>query len=315
MVSAAQTVLVAFLSFYSFLRVALAAEQQPLSDQDRRYKYGDPIPVSCMNRTIDTGEHVSDDRGRLQYIPFPTCNETGRPLELYFGVEKDVNCTIDFISDEFFHLLEFYVHNDVPMTCRLPTRPLSTTEYVDPSNSHQVGALGSESTYYTPFVVALSGILQLSHVHVANNLNVLVHAAPKSIALGVIDAATAYSVSTTTRNTKIVIGDPLQLRLGVRWYPSASLPSGWQGVGGHLTHWTLLYCLLSAGASAAICITYFRGFDLPRRLRSHGHQRIGLLGPDRGPSGGRLGGYGYGISSSTNGFGGGYGYSGSGKYD
>lgn len=40
------------------------------------------------------------------------CNETGRPLELYFGVERDINCTIDFISDSFFHLLEFYVHND-----------------------------------------------------------------------------------------------------------------------------------------------------------------------------------------------------------
>ena len=83
------------LSFTTFLRLALAADSQqqlPIgtssSQEDRRYKYSDPIPVSCLNRTIDTGEHVEDDRGRLQYIPFPTCNETGRPLELYFGVEK-----------------------------------------------------------------------------------------------------------------------------------------------------------------------------------------------------------------------------------
>ena len=180
------------------------------------------------------------------------------------------------------------------MSCRVPTRPLSTTEYVDPQNSHQVGALGTESTYYTPFVIALQGILQLSHLHVANNLNVLVHAAPKSIAPGVIDAATAYSVSTTTRNTKIIVGDPLQLKLGVRWYPSSTLPSGWQGVGGHITGWTMLYCVLSAGASAALCISYFRGFELPRRLRSHGHQRVGLLGvSERNTGNGRLGGYGY----------------------
>lgn len=36
----------------------------------------------------DTGEHITDSKGELQYIPFPTCNETGRPLEFYFGVEK-----------------------------------------------------------------------------------------------------------------------------------------------------------------------------------------------------------------------------------
>lgn len=30
---------------------------------------------------------ITDDLGQLQYIPFMTCNETGRPLELYFGVE------------------------------------------------------------------------------------------------------------------------------------------------------------------------------------------------------------------------------------
>lgn len=95
------------------------------------YTVGDAIPVSCLNRTIDTGEHVTNEKGELQYVPFPTCTETGRPLELYFGVEKgmlctrlltviaranvvciDYNCTIEFVDDNFFHLLEFYVHND-----------------------------------------------------------------------------------------------------------------------------------------------------------------------------------------------------------
>ena len=36
----------------------------------------------------DTGEHITDAKGELQYIPFPTCNETNRPLEFYFGVEN-----------------------------------------------------------------------------------------------------------------------------------------------------------------------------------------------------------------------------------
>lgn len=216
----------------------------------------------------------------------------------------DVNCTIDFVTDEFFHLLEFYVHNDAPLTCRLPTRPLSVKTYIDPAN--QVGVLGSESAAFTTFIMALSGVLQLSHLHVANNLNVLIHAAPKSVALGVIDAATAYSTSASTRNTRIVIGDALPFRFSVRWYPSSTLPSGWQGVGGHITHWTLIYCLISAGASAALCVTYFRGFELPRRLRSHGRDRVGLPYSER-----NKGGFGY----SANGVGGGYGYAGPGKQD
>lgn len=83
--------------------VVLAADTLP------SYKLGQPVPVSCVNRTIDTGEHVTDSEGRIQYVPFPTCSETGKPLQLYFGREGEVNCTIDFIDDTFFHLLEFYV--------------------------------------------------------------------------------------------------------------------------------------------------------------------------------------------------------------
>lgn len=56
------------------------------------YSVGDAIPVSCLNRTIETGEHVTNEKGELQYVPFPTCSETGRPLELYFGVEKGMSC-------------------------------------------------------------------------------------------------------------------------------------------------------------------------------------------------------------------------------
>lgn len=235
----------------------------------------------------------------------------------------DANCTIPFVSDPFFHLLEFYIHNDAPLTCRIPARPISLSTYT--ASSSQIGALGSESTAYVPFTVALSGVLQLSHLHVANNLNVLLHASPKHVAPGVIDAATAYSVSHSTRNLKVKIGDPLPLRFSVRWYPSSSLPSGWTGVGGHLTLSTLVYCALSAGASAAICIVYFRGVELPRRLRRYGRDRIGGMGTQgllgSGPSEIRGRGWGYGMgttgAASANGnVGGGWGYSaGTGKVD
>lgn len=103
---------------FSSLAVA-ATPSQP-------YRVGQPVPVSCVNRETDTGEHKTDAEGRIEYVPFPKCSETGKPLQLYFGVEggiilhspalilrvltpTDVNCTIDFVDDPFFHLLEFYV--------------------------------------------------------------------------------------------------------------------------------------------------------------------------------------------------------------
>ncbi|KAJ4363101.1 hypothetical protein N0V83_010221 [Neocucurbitaria cava] len=203
-------------AFWLSLGTALSG-QEPLKslEEARGYNPGEPIPVSCLNRTIDTGEHITDAAGQLQYIPFPTCNETGRPLELFFGVEKEVNCTIDFVTDEFFHLLEFYIHSDAPLSCRIPSKPLPPSvlenEYRVSDQLTQEGALGTQSTLYTPLIIALAGTLQLSHLHVGNYLNLLVHAAPKSQSPGTVDAATAYSIASHTRNTKITIGDPLPL--------------------------------------------------------------------------------------------------------
>lgn len=223
--------------------------------------------------------------------------------------DPELNCTIDFISDPFFHLLEFYIHNDAPLTCRIPSRPLPPTvfedEYRVSDETSQEGALGTQSILYTPLIIALAGTLQLSHLHVGNYLNLLVHAAPKSVSPGTIDAAAAYSISSHTRNTKITIGDTLPLQFSVRWYPSTTLPPGWSGYGGHVYKSTFLYCLLSAGASAAICIAYFRGVELPRRLKRYARDKV--------QGGGRFGG-GYGLPVANGGGGGGggggYGYSG-----
>lgn len=155
---------------------------------------------------------------------------------------------------------------------------------------------GSLSEIYTPLIIALTGTLQLSHLHVSTSMNVLLHAVPKSISPGTIAAATAYSISRDPPS-RIVIGDPLPLRFSVRWYPNTALPSGWTGIGGHLTFSTFVYCLISALASAAICVAYFRGVELPRRLKSHGKDR--LSGMERGG----LGGYGLAMGSGTNGYG------------
>ncbi|CAI6337681.1 unnamed protein product [Periconia digitata] len=262
---------------------------------------------------------IVDASGQLQYIPFPTCNETGRPLELFFGVEKDINCTLDYISDPLYHLLEFYIHSDAPMTCRIPSAPLPPSvlehEYRIADTATQEGALGTQSSLYTPLIIALSGTLQRSHLHIGNSLNLLVHAAPKHVAPGTVDAAIAYSVSSHVRNEKITIGDSLVLQFSVRWYPSTTLPPGWTGYGGHVYKSTFLYCILSAGASAAICVAYFRGVELPRRLRRYARDKLG--GGVGRLNGGGGGGYGLPVSNGGGGGGGGAavrGYGGYGGY-
>ncbi|KAF2847054.1 hypothetical protein T440DRAFT_540238 [Plenodomus tracheiphilus IPT5] len=302
--------------------VSALSGQEPLKslEESRGYNQGERIPVSCLNRTIETGEHITDSAGHLQYIPFPTCNETSRPLELFYGREHDINCTIDFVTDSFFHLLEFYIHNDAPLSCRIPSKPLPPsvleTQYRVSDESTQEGAMGTQSTLYTPLIVALSGTLQLSHLHVGNAVNLLVHAGEKTPGTkgGSIDAATAYSIASHTRNTKITIGDALPLSFSVRWYPSTTLPPGWSGYGGHIYTSTLIYCLLSAVASAAVCVVYFRGVELPRRLRRYATERMGGGG---GAGGARFGGgSGYGLPVANgrgagSGYGiGGYGYGG-----
>ncbi|KAH7121240.1 hypothetical protein B0J11DRAFT_533786 [Dendryphion nanum] len=296
--------LLALYSFWISLAHALSGQEPLQAANTEGYKLGQTIPVSCLNRTVETGEHITDISGHLQYIPFPICNETGRPFELSFGVEKEMSCTIDFITDSFYHLLEFYIHNDAPLTCRIPSRPLPpspTEDYKVSDESSQEGALGTQSTLYTPLVISLAGTLQLSHLHVGNVMNLLVHAAPKSVSVGTIDAAIAYSVSPHTRNKKITIGDTLPLQFSVRWYPSTTLPPGWSGYGGHVYKSTFLYCLLSAGASAAICVAYFRGVELPRRLRRYAKDKVGGRLPGAG---------GYGLPTAANGNGGGYAYTG-----
>lgn len=193
-----------------------------------------------------------------------------------------------------FHLLEFYIHNDAPLTCRIPLRPLpaplSSSGLLE---NEQEGALGSQSTAYAPLVIALGGTLQLSHLHIANRLNLLVHALPKSIEPGVIDAATAYSVSSHSERSqqKVIIGDSLTLQFSVRWYPSPVLPPGWTGYGGHIYFSTILYCCLSAGAATAVCVAWFRGVELPRRLKNWRGSKTDALP--------RYTGYGYGVGTGA----------------
>ncbi|KAL8838227.1 MAG: hypothetical protein Q9170_002217 [Blastenia crenularia] len=207
---------------------------------------------------------------------------------------SDINCTIASITDEFFHLLEFYVHNDAPLTCRIPTYPLLSstgTSTIAPSSN-------TAANDYIPLIFALAGTLQYSHLHINTRINVVLHTSPDlQKEEADILAATAYSVpSLSHTSTKIVIGDPLSLLLDVRWYTSPSLPPSTTqvfGLGGHVHFSTLVYCLLSAGVGVAASLAYFRGVELPRRIKRYGKDRVGGGGGERGyafPGTGAFGG-------------------------
>lgn len=134
----------------------------------------------------DEGQQIRDNLGRLQYIPFPTCNETGLPLALSYGVTETISCTIDSLPDELYHLLEYYVHSDAPLTCRVPTIPLDgntdlSSEYNvvdvsgDGSSNSNGGSVIDNGPPYTPLTIALQGTLQLSHLHIWTDMNVIMH--------------------------------------------------------------------------------------------------------------------------------------------
>lgn len=223
----------------------------------------------------ETGEHIQDAHDEIQWIPFPVCNETSKPLEFHYGTESEVNCTVAMIDDPFFHLLEFYIHSDAPLACRLPARPRPHIEAVGEDPYKQE---------YIPLVFALAGTLQKSHLHISTHLNVLLHSTPKHHVhphdSGVLDSGVAYSTSPLShmdgsQTKRLVIGDPLPLSLSVRWFPTPALPKTegkveWAGMGGHVYASTIFYGLVSFTAGVLGSAVYFFGVVLPKRLRGRG---------------------------------------------
>jgi hypothetical protein len=190
----------------------------------------------------------------------------------------ELNCTIPLITDPFFHLLEFYIHNDAPLSCRIPSRP--------PAHIHSPTSAPPFQQEFVPLVFALAGTLERSHLHISTHLNILLHSTPKHHLhhhdSGVIDSGAAYSTSPLSHITgpaaltkKLIIGDPLPLQLSVRWFPTPSLPREngkveWAGLGGHFFLSTLVYVLLGIGVGAVGMGVWAFGVVLPKRLKGRG---------------------------------------------
>lgn len=285
----------ALLVFWTSLASAVEQNEQSILAETTRkgYTKGAPLPVSCLNRTIETGEHIQDATGGLQYIPFPTCNETGSSLAFAYDEPETRTCTIEILEDELYHLFEFYVHNDAPLTCRIPSYPISSTPSESKDASSESNAL--TMTQWTPLTIALQGQLQLSHLHLHSTINVLLHSAAESSHL---IAATAYSLPNVTKETpypegsKIIRGEPLTFTFNVGWVEGAILPGmvgkPLQRVTDHGLGFFLLCafaCLASAGVGGMGVMQYER-----RKWRA-GRGMDGILGANPGRSNG-YGGYG-----------------------
>jgi len=114
-------------------------------------------------------------------------------------------------------------------------------------------------------VIALAGELQRSHLHVGNEVNVVVHTDAERR----IEAAAAYSVAPTKRNVRIVIGDDLTFQFDVRWYDGETLPRKINGNGGGL----LLPLLFGLIVGFGVCYVWIRGFkgvELGRVFKGRG---------------------------------------------
>ena len=150
---------------------------------------------------------------------------------------------------------------------------------------------------YTHLQFALTGTLQLSHLHINPKLNVILHTTStqgkgkaknkkNSDLEGQILAATAYSLPPTSTSPRVIIGDALPLQLSIRWYSARTLPPSTSrfsaGLGGHVHLSTVMYCLLSFGGGMAVSLAYFRGVELPKRMRRYGSEKLGMSESGRG---------------------------------
>lgn len=186
---------------------------------------------------------ITEPSGALQYIDFSICNETSEPLSLPFAEPTHLTCTIDALTDDLYHLLEYYVHNDAPLSCRVPTYPQSSSsDYTDETET-ALADKGKEA--WTPLTIALQGTLQLSHIHIWTDINVLMHHSPltpsseddeSTTPPGAILAAAAYSIppnqivspankeqKNAIEGTKIIRSEPLTFTFHVAWIEGADV--------------------------------------------------------------------------------------------
>lgn len=168
------------------------------------YAPGQEVLIDCIQRNIETGEHVFDKNERIVYSAFPVCKETNKPLMLRYGVSEDVKCLITF-DDELYHLFQLYVHEDAPFSCRIPAS----------LEQHYVELGGA----FVPFTFNVRGEVHKSHIDIDPQMNVVV-TLPKAAA-GARSVVSAVAWLSGTNATRLTIGETLTFTMAVRWLEMA----------------------------------------------------------------------------------------------
>ncbi|KAK9239811.1 hypothetical protein V1525DRAFT_396827 [Lipomyces kononenkoae] len=234
------------------------------------YKPKSQLELACMVRDIDNGEHITDaNSGMIIYNSFPLCKETNRPLSFAFGVDSDnrVNCTFGVV-DEFYHMLQLYVHQDAPLSCRVPAR------------------LGSEHLF-APVVFSVQGKLEQSHLDIATKFNIiftyadgLINGKPSKKSGANVTSAVAYPIHPSS-TTRLIIGDELTMQFNVRWFPITRTPK--QEDKNVASFAILCYCVASGVVAFAVAAFYFLVIVFPQRARARSAMRQAIaagLAPD-----------------------------------
>lgn len=209
------------------------------------YSYGDSIPIECIQRNIETGEHKFDENNNIVYAPFPNCFETDASMALRYNVDEVFNCTID-LGHDFFHVFQLLIHEDVPFSCRIPY----AKESVD----------GKTTPAFIPLTFNVRGKIQESHLHVDPFMNValMTNTTGNSLVAGV-----AFSAGSTSH--RVIIGDQLPLTMAVRWYKGSVMPTSHAAFLSRST--TLIYCFGTFVGTLAFTAAVFYGFVFPKKLK------------------------------------------------
>src|ERR1700689_4174676 len=92
------------------------------------------------------------------FTPFLICNETGSPPTFNFRQSTSrtkSSCTVT-MDDPTFHLFQAYLHLDIPLICRLPSRH-------------------SDSEHWAQIPINLIGKSELSHFDIEPKINFIIH--------------------------------------------------------------------------------------------------------------------------------------------
>lgn len=174
----------------------LASKYQPYPPSEldantyKSYTKGQEVPLQCIRRQIDNGEHMFDTEGNIIFSPFMNCLETNSPFSLSYMQDSNVKCTVKF-EDEIYHLFQLYLHKDAPFTCRYELRP--------------------NSGIYLPLDLSFRGNVLESHFDIDPNLNIVMLSNENNE----IVAGSAFSSSTNT--TKVIIGQNVELNFNIKW--------------------------------------------------------------------------------------------------